>query len=172
MGHPPKATRFLGSETRGISNQRVPSTLSPLMVPNTELQLLWSASSEFEMKEGAVLTEDEVAACLSSLASSTLASSSLEGASKPARRCEQSLWHHTFLSYGSTHPAIPRGLHESPSCRFLVGLVCSHQFSSHRDTDMTSSTEAHRPQVEHPGYSERQPFGPHLPARELLVHGR
>ena len=120
MGHPPKATRFLGSETRGIFNQRVPSTLSPLMVPNIELQLLWSASSEFEMKEGAVLTEDEVAACLSSLASSTLASSSLEGASKPARRCEQSLWHHTFLSYGSTHPAIPRGLHESPSCRFLV----------------------------------------------------
>jgi len=90
MGHPPKATRFLGSETRGIFNQRVPSTLSPLMVPNIELQLLWSASSEFEMKEGAVLTEDEVAACLSSLASSTLASSSLEGASKPARRCEQS----------------------------------------------------------------------------------
>ena len=117
MGHPPKATRFLGSETRGIFNQRVPSTLSPLMVPNTELQLLWSASSEIEMKEGAVLTEDEVAACLSSLA---LASSSLEGASKPVRRCEQSLWLHKFLSYGSTHPAIPRGLHESPSCRFLV----------------------------------------------------
>ena len=70
MGHPPKATRFLvlGSETRGIFNQRVPSTLSPLMVPNTELQLLWSASSEIEMKEGAVLTEDEVAACLELLA--------------------------------------------------------------------------------------------------------
>ena len=67
MGHPPKATRFLGSETRGIFNQRVPSTLSPLMVPNIELQLLWSASSEFEMKEGAVLTEDEVVACLSSV---------------------------------------------------------------------------------------------------------
>ena len=102
MGHPPKATRFLGSETRGIFNQRVPSTLTLLRVPNTELQLLWSASSEFEMKEGAVLTEDEVAACLSSLASSTLASSSLEGLetsakvrAKPVASYILVLWQHS-----------------------------------------------------------------------------
>lgn len=45
-----------------------------------------------------MLTEDGVLACLG-----FLASSSLEGALKQAPRCEQSWWHHAFLSNGSTY---------------------------------------------------------------------